>query len=78
MNVDISVIVPIYNEKNTLFLLLDKLFASLKKSGLIYQVIAVDDGSSDGSVELLQEYKSKINDDERFDIILYEKGASAL
>ena len=73
MNVDISVIVPIYNEKNTLFLLLDKLFASLKKSGLIYQVIAVDDGSSDGSVELLQEYKSKINDDERFDIILYEK-----
>ncbi|MFA7244901.1 MAG: glycosyltransferase family 2 protein [Candidatus Magasanikbacteria bacterium] len=73
MNIDISVIVPVYNEEKTLLLLLDKLFVSLEKSGLMYQVIAVDDGSSDKSINILLDYQKQINNLENFKVILHEK-----
>ena len=51
---DISVILPIYNEKDNLLPLLDELDGVLASMGKQYEVIAVDDGSSDGSVEILK------------------------
>jgi glycosyltransferase involved in cell wall biosynthesis len=51
---DISVVLPILNEKDNLVPLLDELEGVLAATGKRYEVIAVDDGSSDGSVDLLK------------------------
>jgi len=51
---DISVVLPILNEKDNLVPLLDELEGVLAATGKQYEVIAVDDGSSDGSVDLLK------------------------
>jgi len=51
---DISVVLPIYNEKENLVPLLDELEGVLEGTGKEYEVIAVDDGSDDGSVEVLR------------------------
>ena len=51
----ISVLLPVYNEKENLVPLLDELELVLQSLGKPFEVIAVDDGSSDGSAELLTE-----------------------
>lgn len=45
----ISIIIPFYNEKKNLPILLDKLGKQLTKSKKPYEIILVDDGSTDGS-----------------------------
>ncbi|MBD2580198.1 glycosyltransferase family 2 protein [Oscillatoria sp. FACHB-1406] len=52
---DISVVVPIYNEVESIPRLIDAIADSLKDTNLSYELICVDDGSTDGSVELLRE-----------------------
>ena len=49
----ISVIVPAFNEAENLRLLLPALFESLARTGRSYEVIVVDDGSTDQTVNLL-------------------------
>lgn len=46
---DISVVVPLLNERESIPVLVDRLHAVLGAMGLRYEVILVDDGSSDGS-----------------------------
>ena len=43
----VSVVVPVYNEAGNLPILLDEIAAAL--AGRVYEVVAVDDGSTDGS-----------------------------
>ncbi|MBE9227699.1 glycosyltransferase family 2 protein [Phormidium sp. LEGE 05292] len=52
---NVSVVVPIYNEVESLPHLIDAISNSLKNSGLSYEIILVDDGSKDGSTQLLRE-----------------------
>ena len=53
---DLSIVVPVYNEEESLPELVDKIVASLKGSELRYEIICVDDGSTkDGSAEWLKE-----------------------
>ncbi|MCH8068443.1 MAG: glycosyltransferase family 2 protein, partial [Candidatus Marinimicrobia bacterium] len=53
MNKKISVIIPAYNEEQSLPILLDEVEGAL--SGKFeYEIIVIDDGSTDGSFELLQ------------------------
>ena len=54
-NMDISVVLPIYNERENLLPLLDEIEGVLAPTGKQYEIIAVDDGSHDGSAELLRE-----------------------
>ena len=51
---DISIVVPIYNEEESIPALHASVTAALAGSGLAYELILVDDGSSDGSFPLLQ------------------------
>ncbi|HKQ68173.1 MAG TPA: glycosyltransferase family 2 protein [Polyangiaceae bacterium] len=51
---DISVVLPIYNERENLVALLDELAGVLTPLGKEFEILAVDDGSRDGSVELLK------------------------
>ncbi|MDY6786141.1 MAG: glycosyltransferase family 2 protein [Cyanobacteriota bacterium] len=52
---DLSVVVPIYNEVDSIPRLLEAIASSLQDTALSYELICVDDGSSDGSVALLRE-----------------------
>jgi len=60
----LTIIIPLYNEKNTILKILDKIIAlNIEK-----QIIVVDDNSNDGSRELILKYKDKINN-----LILHDK-----
>ena len=50
----ISVVVPIYNEVESIDALLAELMAGMDRTGRTYEIICVDDGSTDGSFELLR------------------------
>ncbi len=59
---DLSVIIPIYNEEKNINLLYSRLDNTLSKLSLDYEVILVDDGSSDNSWdELLKIHKENSN-----------------
>ena len=51
---DISLVLPIYNELENLAPLIEEIEGVLDATGKSYEIIAVDDGSDDGSVELLK------------------------
>ena len=53
--VEISVVVPVYNEEENLPILVPKLIKVLQDLQRAYEVIFVDDGSSDGSRRILRE-----------------------
>lgn len=51
---DVSVVLPIYDEKDNLVPLLDEIEKALTAAQITFEVVAVDDGSRDGSRELLE------------------------
>ena len=55
MSAEVSVVVPVYNEEEGLPLLFARLYPALDALGRSYEVVFVDDGSSDRSVALLRE-----------------------
>jgi dolichol-phosphate mannosyltransferase len=57
--IEISVVVPVFNEEENLPILIPKLIGVLKRLKLPYEVIFVDDGSSDGSRKLLRDTVSQ-------------------
>lgn len=52
---DVSIVVPIYNEVESLPQLVEAITSSVDATGLDYELICVDDGSKDGSTELLKQ-----------------------
>jgi polyisoprenyl-phosphate glycosyltransferase len=54
----LSVVIPIHNEQDCLGELHRRLTAVLERLGLVYEVILVDDGSSDGSTETIRHLAS--------------------
>ena len=52
---EISVVIPIHNEVESIHQLLDAIATTLKANQLNYEIICVDDGSWDGSTELLKQ-----------------------
>ena len=56
---DLSIVVPIYNEEESIPELVSEIRGAMADTGLEYEVICVDDGSSDGSVKLLSELSAE-------------------
>jgi dolichol-phosphate mannosyltransferase len=56
-----SVVVPVYNEEESLPGLFEEIFSVMKNLGGSYEVIFVDDCSSDQSPVILQQMKSVYN-----------------
>jgi len=54
---DISMVLPVYNESGNLRAFIPELSAALQAIGRSYEIIAVDDGSKDDSLEVLRELK---------------------
>ena len=57
--IEISVVVPVYNEEGNLPVLIPALVEVLKNLGRSYEIIFVDDGSSDESRRILKEMASE-------------------
>ena len=54
-DLDVSVVLPVYNEKGHLRAEIDRIRVALDRSHYSYEIIVVDDGSDDGSSEALAE-----------------------
>lgn len=55
----LSILIPIFNEEESISPLYDRLITALKKTGRPYEVIFIDDGSSDSSLEILLDISKK-------------------
>jgi glycosyltransferase involved in cell wall biosynthesis len=51
----LSVVIPVYNERENLRPLIDEIEATLDPMGKPYEILCVDDGSTDGSTAILKE-----------------------
>ena len=50
---DVSVVLPCFNERDHVALEVKRIRAALEAAGLSYELICVDDGSTDGTREVL-------------------------
>jgi glycosyltransferase involved in cell wall biosynthesis len=55
---DLTILLPVFNEKDNLASLVDEIKAALGPLGKTYEVLFVDDGSTDGSLTLLHKLES--------------------
>ena len=53
--IDLSLVIPLLNEEESLKLLMDKIRETLSQMDLTYEVLFIDDGSTDGSMKVLEE-----------------------
>jgi len=51
---ELSIVVPLYNEEESLPLLVEKLLAALRPLGRSFELVLVDDGSSDATASVLR------------------------
>jgi len=66
----LSIVLPIYNEAESLPHLLEELVPALEATGYTFEIICVDDGSKDGSFEALRKLRLQ---DERVRIIRFRR-----
>ena len=59
--VDLSVLIPLYNERDNLRPLFQKITEVLDGNGLEWEVIFVDDGSDDGSAEIISDLEASFS-----------------
>jgi len=57
--IELSVIVPVYNEEQGLHALFDRLYPALDKLGIAYEILFINDGSRDRSAAILREQFQK-------------------
>jgi glycosyltransferase involved in cell wall biosynthesis len=58
-DIDLSVVIPCVNERNVISLCLEALLRQKTERSII-EIIVIDNGSTDGTLEILQTYSSKI------------------
>jgi len=56
---DLSIVIPAYNEHESLPELIEKITQSLKPHKLAYEIIVIDDGSKDDTLKVLRSLKEK-------------------
>ena len=55
MNPKVSIIVPVFNEKDSLDLLFTEIRQVMQEASIEYEILFVNDGSRDGSGEILEQ-----------------------
>src|SRR2546427_2146867 len=56
---EISVLIPVFNEEGSLPVLYERLARVLKELGRVYEIVFVDDGSTDATPRLLREFAAR-------------------
>lgn len=72
MNTKLSIVTTVYNEKDSLRQLYEEIVFALDRLNLDFEIIFIDDGSRDGSLEVLRDLENK---DKRISIIHFSKNA---
>ena len=58
-NIDLSIVIPVYNEEESLELLYNSIINNLKNTNLNFEIIFIDDGSSDNSWNVIKAISEK-------------------
>lgn len=77
-SIDISVIIPMYNAENTIIKCIDSVVRELNSTNYIWEILVINDGSSDSSSDIVISYKK--NSDFKNFIFLFSqenKGVSS-
>lgn len=69
-NIDVSIVAPIYNEEENIGLLYSELKMVMDKTGINYEILFIDDGSTDRTPELLSDLNKK---DERVVVVNFRR-----
>lgn len=56
---DLSIVLPVFNEEGNVEPLHEEIHAALDQTGLNYEILFIDDGSSDRTVQILREIAAK-------------------
>lgn len=56
---NLSLVIPVYNEQDNLPMLFEAIYTAMKSMNRTWEVILVDDGSRDKSLDILKEYAEK-------------------
>lgn len=70
MSPQLSIVLPIYNEEESIPHLLEELIPALEEIGQTFEIVCVDDGSSDNSFEELKKLRAQ---DERVRIVQFRR-----
>ena len=58
-NIDLSIVIPVYNEEESLELLYNSIINNLENTNLNFEIIFIDDGSSDKSWNVIKAISEK-------------------
>ena len=58
---DLSIVIPLYNEDESILELHSKIVSSLSNSSLNYEIIFIDDGSSDNSWNIIKDVTKRVH-----------------
>ena len=58
-NIDLSIVIPVYNEEESLELLYNSIINNLQNTNLNFEIIFIDDGSSDTSWDVIKTISEK-------------------
>src|SRR3989338_9195985 len=67
---DISIVIPVYNEQENIFILYSRLKNVLNNIKKSYEIIFIDDGSTDNSFNILEKL---YNRDKRIEVMKFRK-----
>ena len=51
----VSIVIPAYNEEKAVGSVIDQIISIMEKADFLYEIIVVDDGSTDNTVQIIQE-----------------------
>ena len=72
----VSILMPVYNEFSTLPLVLERVIAAPLPEGCEKEIVVVDDGSTDGTTQLLAHFKDSPVVHIHYSIVNFGKGAA--
>jgi glycosyltransferase involved in cell wall biosynthesis len=73
----VSIVLPVVDEAEMIGQLIPEIVETLSQAGIRFEVIAVDDGSQDSTIDVLRELKGKYKDQFHFIQHLYNRGNGA-
>ena len=65
MKPDLSILIPVYNEEEFISAVLDRALTAPLPEGMSRELVLVDDGSTDGSLEICQQFAAQHPDEAR-------------